>query len=699
MSKAATTQLQQLHEFAKANLWLDDNTNSLEVVDKATRLFELCVQIELDSEALTAAYLFPFTPFSASQRKAVQTKFGQAVCDAIDGVVQMENISAFSKAKQGMVSDENLRNMLIAMINDVRVVLIKLADQVDVLRHLKTASEQTKRDVAQLTLDVYARLANRLGVWYLKWEMEDYALRYLEPDDYHHIAKQLVEKRRDREQYIESFIARLEKEVTQVNLQAKVVGRPKHIYSIWRKMKSKGLSFENIFDIRAVRVLVENIGQCYTALGLVHTQWKYLPGEFDDYIATPKPNGYQSIHTAVIGPADKVIEVQIRTYDMHENNELGVAAHWRYKEKTGSNARIDDKILWLRQLLQWKQDVGGEEGVALAFDVETEQSRIYVFSPMGKVIDLPLGSTAIDFAYAIHTEVGHKTRGTRVNQKMRPLNTQLKMGDQVEIITVKTPSPSRDWITLSGYVKTNRARARISHWFKGEDKSYHISLGREKLERALNQRHFSDLSFEKISSTARYETTNDMLRDLGSGEVKISKLFRSWDKPKTDPLVDKKEAIKPERPYNAENNQFTVHGVGKLKTQIAQCCQPIPGDIVVGFITRGRGVTIHQKSCSNMRHLPEEDISRLIDVAWRLENEASFGVRIIVVAYNRNHLLNDVTNALKAENIEITKAVLDTQDDEVIVKITLELQLNNPKQVDQLIGQVKGIPNVIDVKR
>ncbi|MEE9447087.1 MAG: HD domain-containing protein, partial [Arenicellales bacterium] len=367
---------------------------------KAQRLFILCQQIELDEAALCAAYLCAFSPISAEQLAKIKHHFSLSIADMVQGVAQMASISGFSKASQGTVSDENLRKMLIAMVNDVRVVLIKLADQVDRLRNIKNEPDEIKRETAQLTLDVYARLANRLGVWYLKWEMEDYALRYLEPQDYHHVAKELSEKRTVRETYIAEFIDQIEQKLSTAKLKAKVYGRPKHIYSIWRKMKLKGLSFNNILDIRAVRVLVDDIDQCYTALGLVHTAWPYLPGEFDDYIATPKPNGYQSIHTAVIGPDDKVVEVQIRTHAMHAENELGVAAHWRYKENTGKDQSIDNKIQWLRQLLEWKDDLSADEGLATQFDSETEETRIYVFTPKGRVIDLPNGATAIDFAYA-----------------------------------------------------------------------------------------------------------------------------------------------------------------------------------------------------------------------------------------------------------------------------------------------------------
>ncbi len=586
--------------------------------------------------------------------------------------------------------------MLIAMVNDVRVVLIKLADQVDLLRNIKDAEDTARRDIAQLTLDVYARLANRLGVWYLKWEMEDYAMRYLEPEAYHQVAKELDEKRVDRERYISAFIERIEQSLEASGLRAKVYGRPKHIYSIWRKMKLKGLSFSNILDIRAVRILVDTIDQCYTALGQVHTQWQYLPGEFDDYIATPKLNGYQSIHTAVIGPQGKVVEVQIRTREMHEENELGVAAHWRYKENTGKDQSIDNKIQWLRQLLEWKEDLNADSNLATRFDAELEESRVYVFTPKGRVIDLPQGSTPIDFAYAIHTEVGHRTRGTRINQQMRPLNTALKTGDQVEIITVKSGSPSRDWIALPGYIKTNRARARISHWFKTADRDQHLALGREKLERELTRRRLQAASYDKIAAANEYENSDEMMVALGAGDVKASKLLNAFAG-REDPA--ERLPVGRVRKSRPEKDEFIVQGVGKLKTQIANCCQPVPGDDIIGYITRGRGITIHRQHCSNILNLPEEDLNRLIDVSWGQSDETEYMVSVSVLAYNRSNLLHDVTNVMKDSKVSILKAVLDMQEDDSIVRISLDLEIGGRERLARVLNQVRSIPNVLEVRR
>lgn len=685
--------------FVKDELKLDYASDKLILrTVKAKRLVVLCQHIDLDKDALIAAYLSAFGPFTIPHLDIVRAQYGVVIAEMIQGVAQMENISAFSNSSQDTVSNENLRKMLIAMVNDVRVVLIKLVDQVDTLRNIKHETEQVQREIAQLTLDVYARLANRLGVWYLKWEMEDYALRYLEQAAYRQVAHELDEKRSVREAYIEQFIGNIDQSLKAAGLNARVYGRPKHIYSIWRKMKLKGLSFDNILDIRAIRVLVDSIDQCYTALGLVHTAWHYLPGEFDDYIATPKLNGYQSIHTAVIGPEDKVVEVQIRTHEMHSENELGVAAHWRYKENTNKDQGIDNKIQWLRQLLEWKQDLSSEESLANQFDAEVEETRIYVFTPLGRVIDLPEGSTAIDFAYAIHTEVGHRTRGTRINQKMRPLNTHLQTGDQVEILTVKSGSPSRDWIALPGYIKTNRARGRINNWFKVKDRDQHLLLGREKLERELSRRRLTGIAFEKIASSNRFESPDEMMVALGAGDIKVSKLLNPFTEKEVQHSVKSAPSRTRKKPASSKA-AFFVHGVGKLKTQIANCCRPVPGEDIVGFITRGRGVTIHRSQCPNILNLPEDDLARLIDVTWGQTEEQNYVVSVRVLAYNRSNLLHDITNTMKDNNVNIVKALLDIQEDNSIAKISLDLEFSGQHHLAQLLNQVNNIPNVLEVKR
>ncbi|MFT5273754.1 MAG: GTP pyrophosphokinase [Saprospiraceae bacterium] len=666
---------------------------------KCEKLAALCQEIGIDELGQVAAILQVAEPLSEKVRARITKQFGAEVAELVRGVAQMANISAFSKSKQGEVSNENLRKMLIAMVNDVRVVLIKLADQLDNLRSLKDADENYRREQAQLTLDVYARLANRLGVWYLKWELEDYSLRYLEPYDYHQIASNLDEKRDVRERYITDFTTSIEQELTEINVEGSVYGRPKHIYSIWRKMKFKGLAFENIMDIRAVRILVNSVSDCYAALGVVHSNWSHLPGDFDDYIATPKENGYQSIHTAVIGPSDKVVEVQIRTHDMHEENELGVAAHWRYKEGAGSNKTIDNKIQWLRQLLEWKEDLFFDGDIAEQFDTELVDEQVYVFTPKGKVIDLPLGATAIDFAYAVHTQVGHSTRGTRINGRMRTLTTPLQTGDQVDIVTVKDATPSRDWLALPGYVKSHRARSAIAHWFKQADREQHVAMGRDILERELPRQGLSQLSYDKIAQRSNYPGTEEMMAALGAGDIKIVKLIGAFkrekevEEPKL-PVFDAARYTKSPSP-----SDFTVHGVGNLKTQIANCCQPVPGEPIVGFITRGRGISIHNKRCSNILHLQDDDHARLIDVNWGSGAQTSYIANINITAYNRSGLLHDVTKMLNDAKIQIQKAALDIQEEDSIVQLSLAIEVVGIATLTSALARVKQIPNVLEAVR
>ncbi len=670
-------------------------------ITRGRRVVAICGEIGLDDTGCQAALLQVAIPLDHKEQATVAKQLDTVIGEIVAGVQQMANASVFSKDRQSEVSDENLRKMLIAMVNDVRVVLVRLADQVDLMRNLKEASEEQRRHTARITLDVYSRLANRLGVWHLKWELEDYSLRYLEPDAYHQIAAELSEKRDARERYISDFIRTLEMRLGKVSVHGKVYGRPKHIYSIWKKKKSKGLAFENIMDIRAVRILVDSIEQCYTALGAVHTGWRHLPGEFDDYIATPKPNGYQSIHTAVIGPEEKVVEVQIRTHAMHEENEMGVAAHWRYKEQSGQDDSIDNKIQWLRQLLEWKDDVTGTAYVD-GFEESLAEDSIYVFTPKGKVIDLPAGATPIDFAYSVHTEVGHKTRGVRINGQMVPLNTPLKTGDQIEIITVKTAQPSRDWIALPGYIHTHRARSRILHWFKVADRDQHIAAGRDVFERELPRAGLADLAYEKVASKNGFTSTDDMMASLGAGDISFPKLIGSFKRAiggEREKDAGSLKKVRRPQPEKRDKSNFVVRGVGNLKTQMAGCCSPIPGEAIIGFITRGRGITIHQHDCSNMQNLPENDLKRVIDVEWGLKSDATYQVNIEVTAYNRPEILHDVTKVLKDARQEVSKAVLDTDEDESIVIVGLTLEVNSLSKLTRVLSQVGQVPNVLEVRR
>ncbi len=670
-------------------------------LEQAELTVDILKTLGMDSSGCLAAILVCVLAEVDSSALDVEKEFGGEVAALYHGVDSLNRLSSFSRSSEivnnAEVNEDNLRKMLITMVDDVRVVLIKLADQLQLLRSARDMERDEQQHLSQLTLDVYAPLANRLGVWQLKWELEDFALRYKTPEVYRGLAQKLDGKRLDRENYIHKLIETIRLALSTDGIEAEVQGRPKHLYSIWKKMEMKGLSFENLWDIRAVRVVVGSVSECYSALGTIHTKWRHLPGEFDDYIATPKSNGYRSIHTVVIGPEDKTVEVQIRTREMHEDNELGVAAHWRYKERRNAEDNIDNKILWLRQLLEWKDELKDSHSISEAFKQSADSRRVYVFTPKGTVMDLPEGATPIDFAYAVHSEVGHRTRGARVNGKMVPLGYQLKTGEQVQIQTIKNGSPSRDWLRPElEYVKTQRARSRILQWFKLQDFSHHLAEGRTMLEKELSRLGLEDLGYERIVENTPYHKTDDLLAALGAGDYKLSRAllpFRRELEQSQQPLVENKV----EQPKNKPGD-FKVNGVGNLLTTMAKCCQPMPGEQIVGYITTGRGVSIHNRDCHNISGLDEELQNRLIEVEWGLDDVSSYPVSVRIVAYNRSGILHDITQVLKDRKVHVLKVNMST-DEENNVMVQLRLEVNGLNSLSKVLLQFSRIQNVQDVKR
>ncbi len=670
------------------------------VLAQASQMVDILQTLGMDSNGCVAGMLVSAISDLEGKSIDIEEEFGDEVFSLYSGVCSLDRLSSFSRNPEIVndieVNEDNLRKMLITMVDDVRVVLIKLADQLRRLKNARSQDREIQKQLSQLTLDVYAPLANRLGVWQVKWELEDLALRFKNPEVYKDLARKLDGKRLDREKYINALLETIQNAMEQAGIPAEVDGRPKHLYSIWKKMESKGLSFENLWDIRAVRIVVDTISECYAALGVVHTNWRHLPGEFDDYVATPKPNGYRSIHTVVIGPEDKSVEVQIRTREMHEENELGVAAHWRYKERRRSEDNIDSKILWLRQLLEWKDDLKDSQSIADAFRQNVESRRVYVFTPKGTVMDLPEGATPIDFAYAVHSEVGHRTRGARVNGKMVPLGYQLKTGEQVHIQTIKNGSPSRDWLRPElEYVKTHRARARIQQWFKHQDYNHNMAEGRTMLEKELGRLGLDDLSYERIADNTPFDKTDDMLAALGAGDYKLSRALLPFRRELEHhhPLQETKK----EKPQKASSS-FKVNGVGNLLTTMAKCCQPMPGDQIVGYITTGRGVTIHNQDCRNILDLESDLQNRLIDVEWGQESTSSYPVEVRVVAYNRSGILHDITQVLKDGKVDVLKVNMSS-DEENNVWVNLRLEVSGLKKLSKTLMQLSRIQNVLDVKR
>jgi len=662
-------------------------------------------ELGLDHEAIAAALLHDVVEDTAVTLEQVKSEFGPRVAHLVDGVTKMDVIQGISDVDPGRAREtlrvESLRKMLLAMVEDVRVVLIKLADRLHNLRTLKHLAADRQVAIARETLDIYAPLANRLGVWQLKWELEDLSLRYLEPDAYKTIAAKLAERRVDRETYIQEFIADLSRELDSANIRAEVSGRPKHIFSIWNKMRRKAIDFEHITDIRGVRILVHSVQDCYAALGVVHTRWSHIAGEFDDYIATPKENNYRSIHTAVIGPDGKIIEVQIRTVEMHELNELGVAAHWRYKEGVRTDTGLDRKILWLRQLLEWKDEVASANQFVDRIKDEVFEDRVYVFTPNGKVMDLPAGATPIDFAYAVHTEVGHRCRGAKVNGKMVPLTCTLKTGEQVEILTVRKGGPSRDWLSPHlGYVRTSRARNRIQHWFRQENYDEYVASGRHLLERELHRLGQQDASFERLARSMGFSRVEEMFIRLADGDLKVSRVVAAAQEMSAGqetvvPLTSRPRQ-KREEP---KGDEFEILGVGNLLTHLAACCNPLPGDAIAGYITRGRGVTVHRQDCSNVLRFRSQSPERVVDVAWGTKGGTHYPVDLRVTSFDRQGLLRDISALLADAHLNVLSVNTSTDKRDNIAHMVLTVEVSDIQNLNQVMNRIRQLANVIDVRR
>ena len=661
--------------------------------------------LQVDYETVVASVLHGVRTELDLGLDVIEKQFGKAVSVLVEGVGRMDVIQEYSDhgvyQNINELSTENLRKMLLAMVDDVRVVLIKLAERLELMRSLKQISTELRYFIARETLDIFTPLANRLGIWQYKWELEDLSLRYLEPEVYSQIAGQLAERRVDREKFIESFVEILQKELKKTGIQAAISGRPKHIYSILKKMKRKDIDFAQIFDVRAVRILVEDTPSCYTALGVVHTLWPHIAGEFDDYIATPKENNYQSIHTAVIGPEGNVVEVQIRSKEMHQDSERGIAAHWRYKENTKKNEGLDRKVLWLRQLLEWKEEVSHADDIVKQFQSDAFEDRVYVFTPKGNVIDLPEGATPLDFAYAIHTEVGHRCRGAKVNRRIVPLTYALKTGEQVEVLTVKKGGPSRDWVNPHlGYLHTSKGRARVLRWFKEENYEDNISSGRNALEKELQRLGLSDVSYEKLATGLEFKKVDAFLAAIGSGELKISQaVYRLRDRiePETNKLATGEWAAP--RQHTKSHDGFTIQGVGNLLTQMGRCCNPLPGDPIVGYITQNRGVTIHRKDCANALNMVTRQRERLVEVDWGADQDTAYPVELQILAYDRSYLLHDISAVLSDAGINVIGVNTRSDKNENVAYISMTVEVSDIQKLSKVVNQIAQVANVTDVRR
>ena len=661
-------------------------------IDVARRV----VSLGLDREAVIATLLSDPGLRERLDLAQIESEFGRNVAHLTRDVNRLNTLKDGKPARHDSPEQaERLRRLLMAIISDVRVMLIKLCYRVERLPLLKHDDYEQRRWIAQETLDIFAPLANRLGMGLLKWELEDLAFRALDPQTYKRIAKLLEEKRSERETFIERYCAQLEKLLAQQELKGSVQGRAKHIVSIWRKMQRKHLEFHELFDVRAVRVLVDSVADCYAVLGIVHTTWQHIPQEFDDYIANPKENGYQSLHTAVVAEEGKIVEVQIRTREMHENSEMGVASHWRYKEGVRLDQRMEASIAQMRDLLQ-----GSAEEVSEAMsEISTELSndRVYVFTPTGQIVDIPQGGTPLDFAYSIHSEVGHRCRGAKVNGRIVNLTTVLQTGDEVEILTTKESRPSRDWMNKNlGFIKSAGTRSKVRNWFNHQDFEQNLLDGKSIYDRLLSRYSIHNVDLKALVAHFKRNDNDQFFADIGRGLITSAQILGFLQaEPKRDPFHKvKKEARAP-----SSKDEVSIHGVGNLLTQFARCCKPVPGDSIVGFITVNSGISIHKRSCSNILSLPEEKRQRLIEVEWGRQAGSVYPVEIGMTAYQRTGLMQDISTILANLKINLLDINSSTDRDEQLVHTRMTIEIPSVDELVAIIDKLSQLPNVQEVKR
>jgi GTP diphosphokinase / guanosine-3',5'-bis(diphosphate) 3'-diphosphatase len=671
----------------------------------------ILADMRLDAEAIAAALLHDTLEDTSVTREELQSEFGYTVAMLVDGVSKLTNLPIhMDNGRRNQRELEYIRKMLLAMGDDVRVVLVKLADRLHNMRTLGYMPPHKQQKTAQETLDIFAPLANRLGIWQFKWELEDLSFRYMNPEAYKRIATNIAERRTDREAYMDQIINVLRSEMEKYGVEdATITGRPKHIYSIYRKMQDKKLSFDQIYDVRAVRVIVDNKPECYLVLGLAHNLWRPIPGEFDDYIAAPKDNFYQSLHTAVLDSQGKTVEVQIRTWEMHEHAEYGVAAHWRYKE--GHKDRDEDferRINFLRRLMEFGPEVDNAEAFMDTMKSEVFQDRIYAFTPKGDVYDLPVGSTPIDFAYHIHTEIGNRCRGAKVHGRLVSLDYKLKTGDQVEILTSKRGGPSLDWLNPSlGYTKTARAKGKIRYWFRKLNREKHLANGRELLERELKRLGLLDsMAFDTVAQLFGFEhdKVEEFMVKIGAGDINSSQIAnrilemerQNQKASMLEEMLQPTPRPAPLQVSSSPTNGVNIMGTGGLLVNLARCCSPMPGDAIVGYVTRGRGVTVHRQDCSNIQAQVEPE--RMVEVTWEhVANEQRYAVPVEIIAYDREGLMRDISTVIADVGVNMSSVNVSTRQNIATFQLTVEI--HSVDQLTRILNRLDSVENVVEARR
>jgi len=721
-----TRACEHVAQFSIGEAALDNGWQGVHCLGSGLEIVQILAELHLDEQALVAGMLYRAVREDYIALTEIEEIYGNTIFKLIDGVLRMAAISAYihprgafsiedsenprkkkAEALLGKRADQvsNLRKMLVAMVDDVRVALIKLAERTCAIRAVKHASLEKQERVSREIFDIYAPLAHRLGIGHIKWELEDLSFRYLKADDYKRIAVQLDERRMDRQEYIADVVKEMRQHLESSAINAQIDGRAKHIYSIWRKMNRKALSFHQIYDIRAIRILVPEVKDCYSALGIVHSIWRHIPKEFDDYIAMPKDNGYRSLHTAVLGPKGKVIEVQIRTFEMHDEAELGVCAHWLYKEggKRNSEDSYEDKILWLRQVLDWHESLGDTDADNFISHISQEavDDRVYVFTRDGHVVDLSKGATPLDFAYAVHTEVGQRCKGAKINGRIVPLHYQLHTGEQVEILTSKEGKPSRDWLNPHlGYITTSRARAKIQHWFKLQDRDDHLKDGRVILERELSRVSMQHISLLDIAKELNLKTVDDLYVAIARGDLRLGRVLQAVQK--TEPFakaIDELPLVTQKKLTSDSQVEIEANGVADLMSQTAGCCKPLPGDNVFGYISVGRGIIVHKDDCAEFLRLSEKEPLRVIPVDWHGNLHAGHQVDLFLEAYDRKGLLKDISQSLADQSVNVISFNTTTDKVELIAQMKVRVEVDTLAQLGRVMTKLSQLPNMRQVKR
>ncbi|SES73468.1 GTP pyrophosphokinase [Natronincola peptidivorans] len=668
------------------------------------------VELQMDSTTIAAGLLHDVIEDTGYDYNKIKDEFGEEIAELVEGVTKLTRLSFESKEER---QAENLRKMFIAMAKDIRVILIKLADRLHNMRTLKYQTDEKKKEKALETLEIFAPVAHRLGISRIKWELEDLCLRYIDPEGYYELVEKVAKKRRDREEFINEVIKQLKTNLGQFNIENEISGRPKHFYSIYRKMTYQGKSFDEIFDFLAVRIIVDTVKDCYGALGVVHTMWKPIPGRFKDYVAMPKPNMYQSLHTTVIGPKGDPFEIQIRTWEMHQIAEYGIAAHWRYKENinTDEETNIDDKLSWLRQMLEWEKETKDPKEFMESLKIDLFTNEVFVFTPKGKVINLPTGSTPIDFAYKIHSDVGNKCVGAKVDGRIVPIDYKLKNGNIVEVLTSSNSNgPSRDWLKI---VKSSQAKSKIKQWFKKERREENVSRGREILEKEVRRQGLNPIEalqvklLTTIAKKLSLSNEEDLYATIGYGGITLAQVIPKIkdsikkDIPQIQDTVEKDISIthrnNEHKTKSKPSQGVNVKGIDNIMVRFSRCCNPVPGDEIVGYITRGRGVSIHRKDCPNLLD-NTETTERFIEVEWDTSKAISFQAEIQIKAADRKGLLSELTHILSDAKVTVN-ALNARTNKEKIALLNLVLEVNSIEELNKLMEKFKKVKGVLDVFR